>query len=69
MAVEYIDKGNDDGTNFGKSAASKIGFYGLETPIAQQTIAVTMTAAGTIGACVTDMLALVVQLKATGLFV
>lgn len=32
MAVEYIEKNNDDGTNFGRSD-SKIGFYGLTTPI------------------------------------
>jgi hypothetical protein len=35
MAVEYLDKGNDDGTNFGRSDG-KIGFYGLTTPIVQQ---------------------------------
>ena len=29
MAVEYLDKGNDDGTCFGKSTTSKIGFYGF----------------------------------------
>ena len=34
MAVEYIDHGNDDGTNFGRSDG-KIGFYGLATPIVQ----------------------------------
>jgi hypothetical protein len=67
MAVEYLDKGNDDGTNFGRTDG-KIGFYGLTTPIVQQTITTTVTAAGTIGACVTDLLALVTQLKASGLF-
>jgi hypothetical protein len=34
MAVEYLDKGNDDGTNFGRSDG-KIGFYGLAAPIAK----------------------------------
>ena len=29
MAVEYLDKGNDDGTVLGQSASSKLGFYGL----------------------------------------
>jgi len=33
MAVEQLGKLNDDGTNFGKTSAEKIGFYGLETPI------------------------------------
>ena len=50
MAVDYIDNGNDDGTNFGRSDG-KIGFYGLTTPIVQPdftqaalaTTAVTMT--------------------------
>jgi hypothetical protein len=37
MAVEYLEKGNDDGTNFGRSA-DKIGFYGLTTPIVKQTL-------------------------------
>ena len=69
MAVEYLDNGNDDGTNFGQSATSKIGFYGLTTPVAQQTIVITATAAGGLTATTTDLLALIVQLKATGLFV
>ena len=34
MAVDYIDNGNDDGTNFGRSDG-KIGFYGLTAPIVQ----------------------------------
>lgn len=37
MAVEYLGNGNDDGTNFGRSA-DKIGFYGLTTPIVKPTI-------------------------------
>ena len=49
MAVKYLDDGNDDGTNFGQSTSSKIGFYGLTTPIVQPTggVAVTTTAATT----------------------
>lgn len=38
MAVEYLGSGNDDGTNFGRDEDDKIGFYGLTTPIAQQTL-------------------------------
>lgn len=71
MTVDYVGKGNDDGTNFGRSGG-KIGFYGLETPIVQQTITVTVSTTTTIGdiaLLTTDFLALVVQLKATGLFV
>jgi hypothetical protein len=32
MSIDYVGKGNDDGTNFGRSNG-KIGFYGLTTPI------------------------------------
>lgn len=43
MAVEYVGSGNDDGINFGRSTTSKIGFYGLATPIVQPAV----TAIGT----------------------
>ena len=36
MAVEYLDKGNDDGTCLGQSATEKISFYG-GTPATQPT--------------------------------
>lgn len=38
MAVEYLGTGNDDGVNLGRSATSKIGFYGLATPIEQPVV-------------------------------
>jgi hypothetical protein len=38
MAVDYLASGNDDGTNFGRSTTSKIGFYGLTTPIVQPSV-------------------------------
>ena len=65
MTVDYADKGNDDGTVFGKSDA-KIGFHGLTTPIAQQTIVI--VSATTDAGVQTAFDALVVKLKATGLF-
>ena len=37
MAVEYLGNGNDDGVNFGIVDA-KIGFYGVTTPVAKQTL-------------------------------
>ena len=41
MAVEYLDKGNDDGTCFGYASTSKISFWGT-TPCDQPaTIAAT----------------------------
>ena len=68
MAVEYIGTGNDDGVNFGRSGG-KIGFYGLTTPIVQQTIVVAASVTASAGELQIDFDALVVQLKATGLFV
>lgn len=35
MAVEYLDKGNDDGTVVGQSSTEKIAFYG-GTPAVQR---------------------------------
>jgi hypothetical protein len=68
MAVDYIDNGNDDGTNFGQTSSSKIGFYGLTAPIAQQTIVAITTATANAAEIQVAFDALVVQLKATGLF-
>lgn len=65
MAVEYLDKGNDDGTCFGKATTSKIGFYGLATPIVQPTLTLTATASATVlGA---DVIAIKAALVALGL--
>lgn len=47
MAIEYIGNGNPDGTVVGQSG-EKLGFYGLATPIAKQTVtSVTTTTATT----------------------
>lgn len=35
MAVYQLHDGNDEGANFGSATTSKIGFYGLATPIVQ----------------------------------
>jgi hypothetical protein len=65
MAVEYLDKGNDDGTVLGQSASSKLGFYGLTTPIVQPTLTLTATASETVlGA---DVIAIKAALVALGL--
>lgn len=37
MAIEYLSKGNDDGTSFGNKTTEKISFYGL-TPVVQQEV-------------------------------
>ena len=43
--VDYVDHGNDDGANFGRSDG-KIGFYGLAAPIVKPSfsnVAITTT--------------------------
>ena len=67
MAVEYLDKGNDDGTVFGQAKTSKIGFYGLATPIVQPRLTITATASASPAATYTDLVAIQTFLKALGL--
>ncbi|MFA7063391.1 MAG: hypothetical protein WC132_04570 [Methanomethylophilus sp.] len=65
MAVEYLDKGNDDGTCFGQDTSEKISFFGA-TPSAQ--VACTnVSTTNTIGVVKTRVKALIVELKAKGL--
>ena len=48
MAVEYVPgSNNDDGVNFGTASTSKIGFYGLTTPIVRPSITAVGTATAT----------------------
>lgn len=65
MAVEYIDNGNDDGTVFGYATTSKIGFYGLATPIVQPTL--TLGAGTTTTLLKADAAAIKAALVALGL--
>jgi hypothetical protein len=37
--VEILDNGNPDGSNFGSASTSKIGFFGLTTPVVRSTLA------------------------------
>lgn len=46
MAVEYLGKGEDDGTVMGRSSTDKVAFYNA-TPVAKQTA--TLAAALTAG--------------------
>lgn len=65
MAVEYVGSGNDDGADMGRATTSKIGFYGLTTPIVQPTVTLGLgTDTITLKA---DMLSIVTQLAALGL--
>lgn len=47
MAVWYLDNGNDDGVCLGQASTSKIGFYGLTTPIVRPSITAVATATAT----------------------
>ena len=66
MSVDQVGNGNDDGTNFGKSG-DKIGFYGLATPIAKQTLTVAATASSTIVTIATGLAELQDAMAALGL--
>lgn len=68
--VEYIGKGNPDGFNIGRSD-EKIGFYGLTTPVAKTTLAITCTSLATANwstsAALVDLLAIKAILVNLGL--
>ena len=64
MSVNLVDDGNDDGTNFGRSD-SKIGFYGLTTPIVKATV--TLGAGTTTTLLKADVLAIVTALSNLGI--
>ena len=59
--ADIIGKGNPDGFNIGRSD-DKIGFYGLTTPIAKPSLAITATSLATANAAnsaiVVDLLAI-----------
>jgi hypothetical protein len=67
MAVEYLDNGNDDGMVFGQTAASKIGFYGLATPIVQPTMSASVMTVTTLTDCLADLLIIKAVLVNLGL--
>ena len=66
MAVENVTTGNDDGTNFGRSA-DKIGFYGLATPIVKATLTTTVVAGDVITLVATALIEIQAALKNLGL--
>lgn len=45
--VQYLDDGDDTGTVLGQSATSKLGFYGLATPIVKPSVTWPNTATAT----------------------
>jgi hypothetical protein len=65
MAIEYLSKGNDDGTSLGNKTTEKVSLYGV-TPIVQGTIS---ASAGTDAATlVTEVAEIRAALVALGLF-
>jgi len=67
MAVEYLGDGAADGVNFGRSATDKIGFYGLTTPIAKQTLTSAVVAGSSIAHVIRTLLELSAALKSLGI--
>jgi hypothetical protein len=65
MAVEFLGKGNDDGTVFGTKTDSKLGFYGETTPVVKATI--TLSAGTTTTLLKADVLTILSTLDAMGL--
>jgi hypothetical protein len=64
---EYVDNANPDGSVFGRSD-SKIGFYGLATPIVKPTTTFAATSGTTVAASVAaDLYALRLTLESLGL--
>lgn len=45
--VRYIDDGDDSGTVIGQASTSKLGFYGLATPIVRPSVTWPNTATAT----------------------
>ena len=68
MANEnYVDCGNDDGVVLGQYTSTKLGFYGLTTPVDQETIAAVTMATTTLTSALADLLAIKAVLVNIGL--
>ena len=67
MAINYIGNGAPDGTVVGRATTEKLGFYGLSTPVAKQTITSVTTATATTTLNETRIVRLETALGALGL--
>ena len=66
--LKQLSDGNPTGTLFGQTASDLIGFYGLATPVAQQTVTLGSTSATTLATTIaTDVVALKAALVALNL--
>lgn len=66
MAVEYLDKGNDDGTVLGQDSSELIGFWGV-TPVDQPATITTVSTTNTVGVVATALKSLMTSLKEIGI--
>lgn len=67
MAIKQLSDGGSQGTLLGQSATDLIGFHGLTTPIAQQTVTSVGTTTATTTLNETRLSRLETALAATGL--
>ena len=67
--VQYLDDGNGTGTVLGQASTSKLGFYGLATPIVQPSVTWPNTATATTTLNETKSNRLMAALVALGLIV
>jgi hypothetical protein len=67
MGIKQLSDGGPDGTLLGQSTTDKVGFYGLTTPIAKQTVTSVGTTTATTTLNETRLSRLETALAATGL--
>ena len=66
MSVEFLDKGNDDGTVLGQDSSELIGFWGA-TPVDQPATITTVSTTNTLGVVRSALKSLMVSLKEIGI--
>ena len=67
MGIQQLDDGSDDGTLLGRAATSKIGFYGLTTPVVRPSITAVGTTTATTALNETKIDRLYTALRSIGL--
>jgi hypothetical protein len=66
MSVEFLDKGNDDGTVLGQDSSKLIGFWGA-TPVDQPATIAAVSTTATVGVVGVAVNALLTSLKEIGI--
>ena len=67
MAVHYLDDGNDDGTVLGQASTTKLGFFGIATPVVRPAITAVGTTTATTALNETKIDRLYTALRSLGL--